>query len=277
MHLLHWIVLLYTTWLALMHHCDPPCTRTYQRILDLTSHQHSCPVHHAIVQATGRRLCEVAEGSRLGVKELSPVLLNENINQSEVRCCIWNSNSFLIDPHIQDVAPVTISSIPTDPPLTASGHPRRNYRWPKRYHHSPPPPQPQPNILSAPVSANPGPTFPTPHVERTHSTFTTEHNGFRVFRSYPDRPSYDPDDVVPDPELTRFPMGNSSIHGEPPPHDPPPPAIQKPWSAPFSSASSFLLINWMHGNHGSNIKSTSEVQGLVDNASGNATFPGGTC
>lgn len=158
--------------------------------------------------------------------------------------------------HIQSAAVCTEPpgpAIPPEPPLTAAGRPRRQYRIPAR-------PEDVPPEGPAPLPPVPDPVVPPlPLIRRVilhvRDRLRTGINRFGLLREYPHRPSYDPDFVV---SLEQLSDRATLKAADDEPHPDPSP-FAAPW--PFKNMSIYLLMDWM--TTGSSKKSIGEVDRLA--------------
>jgi len=163
------------------------------------------------------------------------------------------------DTAVTDVAP-EIEVLPESPPalfsgVSFSGWRRKVPRALKDYiphslvglpsHLHPAPPKPMPSHkpeVPSPVS------IPDPEPE-ADTTFTTEPNGFGLYRKYTRKPQTDPED-----NLTLADLADDDMPEQCPPDEPA--ATETPHSAladffhPFSNAMVFQFVNWYLGTSG---------------------------
>ncbi|KAJ3556133.1 hypothetical protein NP233_g12048 [Leucocoprinus birnbaumii] len=174
------------------------------------------------------------------------------------------------------VAPPQDDATSDNPPLTATGRPRRKYRLPKRF---------QDILPEPPVSATTPQAQDTAKSQRSgldesrSSTpihrvatavwecFRTITNQFGLWREYPCRPLFDPDGYTTLRDL-------SNAHPSRSPHSQPDtlpnssatiqePTTEKPSYWPFPNPTTQLLMSWL--NNGSTSKTYSEADKLVHN------------
>ena len=168
--------------------------------------------------------------------------------------------------------PSTHSNNPPVPPLpvhTSTGRPRRNYRLPARFQDVPP--EPDTPLPAAEINA----TRRVLLIVRDN--FTTAMNSFGFTRHYPHRPSYDPETIVPQEDLSYHPRlpikcltatganldhatvsqssSGTSLSTIQLPHTPP-----TPWW-PFLNQTTHRLMSWL--NNSNPLNSEGEADQLV--------------
>jgi hypothetical protein len=137
-------------------------------------------------------------------------------------------------------------------PVTATGRPNRNRRLPARYRDEVP--QSAPPVIIFPPDPDPEPASWLPRVLLiVRDGLKTVLGTFGLWRNYAHRPSYDPDSVIPDDDLTK-PLPNHTSDRPGPSHPGP------PW--PYQNMSVYHFMTWL--NTGSKSKSEGEAQRLVD-------------
>ena len=137
----------------------------------------------------------------------------------------------------------------------ARERPRRQRRLPARYRDVLP--EPAPVILTNDTdTSDPAPTRSLPRICLiVRDTIQTVANLFGLWRQYPHRPSYDPDNSIPFSSLASVDISDAQLGG-----DPNLPHTHK--SPPESNFSVDILLDWQ--NSGSSTKSHAEVDRLVD-------------
>ena len=151
----------------------------------------------------------------------------------------------------------------TDPSLfTESGRPKRSRRLPARFQDTlPVPPVPVTNPI-------PDPEPTGPRIKRltliVRDRLITAANIFGIWRDYPHRPSYDPDNLVNPEDLSNrnFP---STIDTSSPLISTPSP----PW--PFTNMTIWRIMSWF--NSGSTMKTEAEVNRLAKEIRDAGGFP----
>jgi hypothetical protein len=165
----------------------------------------------------------------------------------------------LEDPDPQD--PTSSPNVESQPALTQTGRPRRNYRLPKRFK----------DILPSPTAPPEIPDPPAPP-KRTvllvvRDRLITATNIFGIWRDYPRRPSYDPDVALTLEDLTPQPVIRPSQLLSQNPVD-----TSEKLSAywPFPNASIHGIMKWL--NNGQVNKSEADANDLVHNIIRNPDF-----
>lgn len=164
------------------------------------------------------------------------------------------TNSSSLHPHIPpEPSPPPAPLPPPPPPVSSTGRPTRTHRLPRRFRDDLPE-----RVPALPdVDPNTTPSFdatPTVTTRRVilivRDRLVTALNSFGLWRSYPRRPSYDPDNFVDPLDLSS--SAPAAPITEASPHDP-------PW--PFANMSIHRIMTWL--NTGSNSKTPAETTRIV--------------
>ncbi len=138
-------------------------------------------------------------------------------------------------------------------PLTRTGHPRRNYRLPRRFDDF------IPDTASTSESEIETGTIPRV-ILVVRDRLVTAADKFGIWRDYPRRPTRDPDaslsldDLAADPTQTDLPSRSVIIP------EPPDSANQSYW--PFANVTIHRMMQWL--NNGSTSKSEAQINELVN-------------
>ncbi|THH05402.1 hypothetical protein EW146_g9914 [Bondarzewia mesenterica] len=253
--------------------CEKECGRTFNKSAGLSIHKKSCFIHQGRIRSTLQRYQNAERERKRLVAEKREREAAEKVSQeNEAKRRRLDEDLVLSDNNLTPLGAQAVAALPVhqEPQLTRAGRPRRKYRLPARYRDDPPPvPTPVLNPPPAVPSADPPFSDPESNVPNHRPIpTTTKPNAFGIFREYPDRPSYNPDEFTTLSDIADFPTAESlSIPQQSQPNNSllaKLVTVAKPWFAPFPNPTIARLLGWQFGPDRSSQKSLEEIQHLVD-------------